>query len=578
MKISSIIVKNFQGLRHAALTFSSRIALIAGDNGAGKSSLREAIAMALSGQASRVNKKKDFTQLLREGQKSGEVQVEFSDGQAAALKLPSGKVIFSGGAAPDDIDAMRAALPYVLNPAAFAMATADERRAALFALTGSGIDEERVAQLLDERGASPRYIEAILPLIGVGFPSAEADALRRATEARGAWKAIAGENYGDKKSEDWRAEAGEPVDESLLLQSEQELDAIEMELANVQLKLGETQGRRQALQLAADQAAGLEERAGRLERLQSTLARDEAERDDWAARVALLEASQLSQAALPCPCCGVMLVNLNDVLTEAGPLARGTDDDLAALPQALESLALMQRTTENTQRAIEDAKTAAAQLESLQVIAGESADDAELRALEERANLLRSERQSMAQQLEALKSQQRAAADAESKTAAAALHHADVQAWAQIAKAMAPDGIPGEILADALQPVNDLLFQLSLMAGWPRVQIGHAMEITTDGRAYGLLSESEQWRADCVIALALAILSGLRLVLLDRFDVLSLTGRDQVLDMLEVLDDRIDTALVFGTLKAAPPSDEIVQAIWLQNGEVMPSRKDRKAA
>ncbi|OQS32112.1 AAA family ATPase [Chromobacterium haemolyticum] len=578
MKISSVTIKNFQGLRHAALNLSTRIALIAGDNGAGKSSMCEAIAMALSGHASRVSKKKDFAQLLREGQKSGEIHVEFSDGRAAALKLPSGKVIFSGGAAPDDIDSMRAALPYVLNPAAFAMATADERRAALFELTGCSIDEERVAQLLDERGADSRYIEAILPLIGAGFPAAEADALRRATEARGAWKAIAGENYGDKKSEDWKAEADGPVDESLLLQSEQELDAIEIELGNVQLKLGEVQGRRQALQLAADQVTGLEERAGRLERLQSSLARDEAERDDWAARVALLQASQLSQAALPCPCCGVMLVNFDGVLAEATPLARGTEDDLAGLPQALESLALMQRTTENTRRAIEDAKTAAAQLESLQAISAEPTDDVELRAQEELANSLRAKRQSLTLQLEALRKQQRAAAEAESKTNAAAQHHEDVQAWSQIAKAMAPDGIPAEILADALQPVNDHLFQLSQMACWPRVQIGHSMEITSDGRAYGLLSESEQWRADCVIALSLAILSGLRLVLLDRFDVLSLAGRDQLLDMLEGLDELIDTALVFGTLKAAPPSDEIVQAIWLQNGEVMPNRTDRKAA
>ena len=72
-----------------------------------------------------------------------------------------------------------------------------------------------------------------------------------------------------------------------------------------------------------------------------------------------------------------------------------------------------------------------------------------------------------------------------------------------------------------------------------------------------------------MIAEAVSHLSGVKLLVLDRFDVLDLKGREDALYWLDGLaqDGDIDTALVFGTLKAIPaqllPS---MEGFWIENG------------
>jgi hypothetical protein len=85
-------------------------------------------------------------------------------------------------------------------------------------------------------------------------------------------------------------------------------------------------------------------------------------------------------------------------------------------------------------------------------------------------------------------------------------------------------------------------------------------------RDYRLLSESERWRVDAMIAEAIAHLSGMRIIVLDRFDVLDQHGRGELLGWLDVLADQkeIDTALVFGTLKEPPKGlPETIGVHWL---------------
>ena len=64
MKITQIDVKNFQGLHYAALAVSEPVLLVSGGNGAGKSSLLDAIAMAYTGNPSRVTLKRDIKSLI----------------------------------------------------------------------------------------------------------------------------------------------------------------------------------------------------------------------------------------------------------------------------------------------------------------------------------------------------------------------------------------------------------------------------------------------------------------------------------------------------------------------------------
>ena len=171
MRLSSITATNFQGLRHAALAVSEPVLVVSGNNGAGKSSLLDAIAMAFTGQPRRVSKKKDLDQLVTSGQKKGDAHVTWYDGsddeQTSWVMLPKGNT------APL-LDAPY--LPLVLDAQQFSNADNKERRRVLFDLTGSSASPNEVAKRLLARGADAAHVEKIKPMMRSGFAAAAAQA------------------------------------------------------------------------------------------------------------------------------------------------------------------------------------------------------------------------------------------------------------------------------------------------------------------------------------------------------------------------------------------------------------------
>ena len=49
MNLKSVSIKNFKGVKNMEIEFTPKVNLLIGDNGAGKTSVLEAIAVALSG-------------------------------------------------------------------------------------------------------------------------------------------------------------------------------------------------------------------------------------------------------------------------------------------------------------------------------------------------------------------------------------------------------------------------------------------------------------------------------------------------------------------------------------------------
>lgn len=122
-----------------------------------------------------------------------------------------------------------------------------------------------------------------------------------------------------------------------------------------------------------------------------------------------------------------------------------------------------------------------------------------------------------------------------------------------------------------MAPFNERLQQSAADTGWPQVVVHQDMRITYGMRSYRLLCESEKWRCDAMLAEAVSHVSGLRLLLLDRFDVLDLPGRSDLIGWLDTLaaNGEIDTAVVFGTLKALPSGlPDTVQTEWISAGNV----------
>ena len=78
----------------------------------------------------------------------------------------------------------------------------------------------------------------------------------------------------------------------------------------------------------------------------------------------------------------------------------------------------------------------------------------------------------------------------------------------------------------------------------------------------------------------ISFFSGLKIMCLDRFDVLSLPNRSTLVQWMDWLttDGDLETALLFGTLKSCPASNEIITAHWVEGGTIVDQTKKEKAA
>ena len=109
MKLTHITAQNYLGARAVDLPVTAPVLLVAGKNGAGKSSVQEAVRHALAGDAARVSLKKEFRSLITEGADAGFATVTTDAGECSIV-LPSGKGLHQD----------HPALPFVLDPARFA--------------------------------------------------------------------------------------------------------------------------------------------------------------------------------------------------------------------------------------------------------------------------------------------------------------------------------------------------------------------------------------------------------------------------------------------------------------------------
>ncbi|MGQ0710884.1 MAG: AAA family ATPase [Rhodoferax sp.] len=593
MKITTIKTCNVLGARAVDVRLARSVSLFAGRNGAGKSSLQEAVRMALTGEAVRVGLKKEYGHLVTEDQESGFVEVTTA-GTTYSVVLPSGKGIHCDGAA----------LPFVLDAQRFARLDDKDRRAFLFGLMGLRTDGGAVKDRLLARGCDAKKVEQIVPILRAGFDAAQKEAAAKARDAKASWKtATGGETWGKDKAAKWQP-APLPTDatRATSLRENAMAQAAEYEtlLGAAQQELGAATAAVQKRQQLVAQRATLEEQSGRMERIKAKLARDEAEVAEWGQRVAATREKAGSAPVNPKAPGEFLLRGLASVTDDFLSVARSFPDPfdeslinraethlaeykklhgwphkkgdapdpeaVAKLPEYERALALVQSAVANDKRDLATAEQAAARLKELDEQAAEVINLEPLQAKVAEQTAKRNAWRADADKYRAMAEQ---ATQRQAVIDQATALHADVLAWTDIADALAPDGIPGEMLGEALGPINKRMQHSAAVAEWAPVAIRADMRITYGERDYALISESEKWRVDAMIAEAVSHLAGVRLLVLDRFDVLDLKGREDLLYWLDGMaqDGEFDTALVFGTLKALPAHlPEAVEAHWIENG------------
>lgn len=591
MKIQSIQTSNFLGARAVDLKLSKTVALIAGKNGAGKSSLQEAVRMALTGEPVRVQHKKDYGALITEGQESGFAEIlGIDEGQewTASIVLPSGK----GQHSTDT------ALPYILDAQRFASLDDNARRSFLFGLIGVKLDGPAVKQRLIDKGCDAGKVEQIAQILRAGFDAAAKEAANKARDAKAGYKtATGGDTWGKEKGGKWQPAALPDGADRAAAKVESiaaSLTETNAALASANQDLGAAKAEQRRQQSIETRRLELHEQAGMTDRIKAKLEKDTAELAEWEKKVADCRASAGGKPNPRAPgeyllrglagvvhdmlgldfdypeaICNRAALHLGEYTKLHGePVeeqVKADPDAAAKLPEYENALALLQRSVANGNRDLEAAKSAAIELAAID----NGATTANVDALEKQVSDLTETRNNWQADLAKYReiadqyARRKVLIDQVSKL------HADVMAWTDIADALSPDGIPSELLSEALGPINARLFASAGFAEWEVVAIGADMSIAYGQRDYAIVSESEKWRTDAMIAEAVSHISGVKLLVLDRFDVLDLKGREDLLYWLDAMseDGEIDTALVFGTLKALPAQlPETVASFWIDNG------------
>lgn len=559
MKIESINVQNVLGIQRFEIDQAKPITLVAGGNEAGKSSLIDAISMAMTGKPRRVSLKKDMGQLVHDGAKKGIVVIGMDGGQSASFKLPKGE---------HEAPAIEAAefLPLVLDAEAFSSLSDDERRKALFKLTGCSAKPAYIMAELEGAGCDAELSKQIIGISRAGFTAMHDEAKQRATQAKGEWKAITGENWGSDKAEGWEVEivTGPAVTRPDVETAKTEADKIQRDIENGMAHQGKLQAQIETAQRVAEQNAAGKEKQEMLPRLRAKMEATKADLESWAEKLENSTASLAGDDTYVCPCCDENLQLLDGKLIKAGKgLSVAERKELKEQhAKAADAVELLKRTLNNDTRAVQEAENVLLAEECWPV-------DGELERTIDAINKLRTNLAAAQAKHAALADRFAMLSGVNDTNAKAAEAHERVKAWLAIAEQLSPGGIPLRLLAKAINPINEQLAMLAGVAKWKVATIDADMGITYGGRAMALCSESGKWRCNVMLQLAIATLSGIKLAVIDRFDVLEIAARQKFCALADnlVKTGLIDSIIVCGTLKEAPRMPANWQSLWLANGK-----------
>jgi hypothetical protein len=579
MKIAKIAVSAYQRLDNVDLLVNAPVLFVAGHNEAGKTSLADAVYHVMTGAARRVHLKKNYADLVHDGNKRGIAAVYMNRGgedYSASVTVPSDK-------RESDFE-IPPIYRLLLDASLFPTMPPDERRKIIFQVGKVKISGKAILEKLRAKGAREEKAVEIGSVLLAGFETAHIEAKAKATEARGAWKAMTNETYGSKKAPEWKAAKPE-------WGTQEELDKLATQVAEAEAKVGtlqtgkgeldaqrkawsEQQTRRTSNKLIAD---GLERARAKLVVDEENLQLATTKLRDTRARAGQGPAPE----PLTCPHCAG-LVDLKDgkLHQHEAPAQKADPEAIALLPVHEKAFTTCESAVKNTKETIQRAQNAAAVIAEMDaaglkdVLESDLADaNANLASAQQHLSVLRT---TLKEKTDAKAKAE--AADADTKKALG--FHTDVAEWEQIADWLSPSGIQAEIMGEALKPFNDRLTQTATITGWEKVEIDTDMGIHVGGRAYSLKSKSAQWRAQASLVEALASVSGERCFLLDEVDILDSRNRIAFLTWMHQLaaSNSIDTAIIMGTFKEAPKCPPTFQVEWIANGNVGEPAQEAQAA
>lgn len=570
MKINKISSHGNVAVRNAEINLRAPIALICGSNRAGKTSLRNGIIHALTGKTDAVSLKKDWPMLINKHDNNliGYTLVNFDGDKTACINLHNGVHELK--------TPLHSALPYVLNPALFGSITPDERRSFLFDLGNLRSDGAEVKQKLMDRLCDPEKVIQVLPFLKSSFDSAAKHAEENVKQARANWKAVTGEAYGDKKAEVWKAPQPPAIDNvskeevaDYLLKIDAELDAANQELGKLQAEFNGAIARNAEI-------VRLRTEHEKVDRIRTKLDKDRQEVAMWTVKVndtrLIAQGSKPGAVSCVCPSCDTELIFDGEKLIERGGDLHGDEDAAMNLKTYEATLELLKKSVASGERDLVTATTAGERIAVMEAENKAAPDEQALAALKANIEVIKTSRKDAKAKLDEIERNVRLASESQEKTKKAAEHDASLRAWDKIASALAPDGIPSEMLGAALKPINDRIAASVTSLNFPgNVHIRDDMTIMEDdSKLYSLSSKATRLLIDSMIAEAISHVSGIKFFMVDEFDLLDMQSRSNYLNWLIDLanNKEIDTAIIFGTLKQPPKLPPQFSVHWLKDGVI----------
>ena len=579
---ATLRVRNFLGIKKADITLD-RIVLVAGVNGAGKSSLIEALAaVSLETPLARgMRTKTAAARLLHRGADAGSISLDWAGGgrrivypqaeiETAGKPVEIGTSLGIGSAKLMDLkpDARTSQMTvrFKLEPAI------DDLRDWF-----KDKPEARMGTTESEDGKTIDPIAKMWERIELsGWDAVHKSYTERASKIKGAWQAVTNTNWGTRIAKTW-------TPPEILPGETYDLDAIKASVVDARAEV-EALVARQAVagrdrDVLEALAAGEKASEGKVEEL---LAEHAALTMKIEALISWLaeNPAPADTSSLPkCPHCEKpLMVSMTGPAGRATPKVEAVDGEPKTKAQIKAELAAHEaKSTEfndanfertqlmekiaNARAALRAASDAAAELDDLN---SNPRPDIAAGALE----LARETVAGLETKVTAIENHRRA--------------KSYYDEWVRnqlLVEALEPDGVRHAVLESKLNVVNSKLSEYSQKAQWLDVQVTADMDATYDGIPYPLLSESEQWRVDLTLTALLNREEGAHLILVDRLDILAPQSRAGAIFLLQFLNVPALVGMTARSLNGKGPGDPtpvpdlaklgLGTRHWLKDGALM---------
>ncbi|MEF8794006.1 hypothetical protein [Thiohalorhabdus sp.] len=563
-------IRSYRGIERAEVHMDP-IAIVAGRNGVGKTSITEGAAAALAGEPLPIfegekpaMKKKDANELVAAGAKRGKAVVASSEG-SSWVNWPGAKAQTEGK--PPQASAVATGLiDWPALPEKRRAATLQDllQAAPTFQDLEGAVADELVEYTDEDRHRLASVWEQIERDGWDATHKAYQDELSR---AKGRWEEATGERWGSDKAENWVPEGWDPGLNDIAL------DDWETALADAKERADQA---RKAQAVNEDRRAQLQEKAADLETAQAEKRQLDDQLSEAQTQLHTIRAEYNQMAAQPdahCPECGVALA-----IPEGDPqdltIYEGEPADTVTLQAKREGVqaqherleALRQQRDEAAAK-VQAAGNAQAELEAMPE-PDQGDGDSDLASLDEQVDRLRQKRQAKVTMDRAREA------------------HTEAVVLGAIVTALAPSGVRRQALVRALDSFNKhQLYPAS--AYWDQtVWLDEDFLPHYGQRPWHLLSLSEAYRVRVSVRLAFADLDGSDAVILDGADVLDAKGRKHLIHTLvaafneATFPDHYMVGITLNRPDQAPDLEGhgLGYSYWVEEGKANPIHHDSQGA